>query len=81
MYICHTHIYPPTLSASSVLNILCHLTSTYHHLHVGSKAAREQGRQCSKGNQGREQGTKAGDVARKAKAARQQYSKTTDPWI
>ena len=56
------NIYPPTLSASSVLDTLCHLTSTYQHFHIqtDSKATREQG-------------SKAGKAAKAAKA---QSSKT-----
>ena len=68
---------PPTFSASSVLDILCHHAST----HQQSKAARQQGSKSIAARQqgskaAREQGSKAGKTGKAGKAASQQASKT-----
>ena len=63
------YIYPPTLAASSVLEILCHPASTRHQ----SKAARQQG---SYSMAARQQGSKeAGRQSRQGK----QGSKRSQP--
>ena len=72
-------LYPPTLSASRVLDNLCHPASTHHQ----SKAARQQGSQSLAARQqgskaAREKGSMAGQAAKAGKAgkaARQQGSK------
>ena len=78
------HKYPPTLSASSVLDILCHPSSTYHQSkaarpyidispkHGSKMAAREPGSKAGKPEKAGKAGkaSKAGKAGKAGKASK-----------